>query len=166
MAVIHTLVRKSEHIKAFDLRQTLAGVWDLTASKAEPPHPDSTFHLDMKNDSGESVVGDEDGRDKVDEKDFMPGGKYRRSYYSCITLYCVAYQLPAIVKPFLHYEFQQPGKWVMGTGWLLGTTSSSRLDTLLMMYVSSQFLTCLVHSLNIGYNGVVNLGVLPKSKHI
>lgn len=89
MTVIHTLVAKSEHVndaalnlnaKAFELRQTLAGVWDLAPSTTEPPHHSKTFHLDMKNESGESVVGDEDERVKVDERDFMPGGKYRCSY--------------------------------------------------------------------------------------
>ena len=25
----------------------------------------------------------------------------------------------AIVKIFVHYEFQEPGKWAMGTGWLI-----------------------------------------------
>ena len=25
----------------------------------------------------------------------------------------------AIVKLFIHYEFQQPGRWAMGTGWLI-----------------------------------------------
>ena len=86
MAIVSTLVAKSHGVhdaalnlnaKAFELRQTLAGVWDLKPATTEAPDPTSTFHLDMKNDSGESVVGDEDERVKVEAVHFAPGGKYR-----------------------------------------------------------------------------------------
>ncbi|MCJ1438955.1 hypothetical protein MMC27_008345 [Xylographa pallens] len=111
MAIVSTLVAKSRGVhdaalnlnaKAFELRQTLAGVWDLKPATTEAPDPKSTFQLDMKNDSGESVVGNEDERVKVETVHFAPGGKYR-----------------SIVKLFIHYEFQDPGKWAMGTGWLI-----------------------------------------------
>ena len=86
MAIINTLVAKSDNVnaaalnlnaKAFEIRRTLAGVWDLKPSTPEAPK--NTFHLDMKNPSGESVL-DEDERLKVPEKDFLPGGKYRCLY--------------------------------------------------------------------------------------
>ena len=86
MAVINTLVAKSDNIgaaalnlnaKAFEARQTLAGIWDLKPTTTAPPPPESTFQLDMKNATDESVVGEGDERVKVEEKDFMPGGKYR-----------------------------------------------------------------------------------------
>ena len=86
MAVIHTLVAKSDNIraaalnlnaKAFEARQTLAGIWDLNPTATAPPPPESTFQLDMKNHIDESVVGEGDERVKVEEKDIMPGGKYR-----------------------------------------------------------------------------------------
>ena len=85
MAIINNtpLVAKSTDIhaaalnlnaKAFEVRKTIAGVWDLkpTAAKA----PESAFNLDMKNDSGESVVEGDD-RVRVDDKHFQAGGKYR-----------------------------------------------------------------------------------------
>ena len=87
MAVISTLVAKSEdtraaalnlNAKAFEIRQTLAGVWDLKPSNDDVPK--DTLHLDMKNASHESVVGDNDERTKVNEQHYMPGGKYRCSY--------------------------------------------------------------------------------------
>ena len=86
MAVINTLVAKSDNIraaalnlnaKAFEARQTLAGIWDLKPTATAPPPPESTFQLDMKNATDESVVGEGDERVKVEEQDFMPGGKYR-----------------------------------------------------------------------------------------
>lgn len=63
--------------KVSEVRQTLAGVWDLKPSATAPPAPESTFQLDMKNSSDESVFGEGDERVKVAEKDYMPGGKYR-----------------------------------------------------------------------------------------
>ena len=84
MAIINTTVARSNNVrdaalnlnaKAFEFRQTLAGIWDLKPSASEAP--ESAFSLDMKNESGESVVGDGDERTKVHEKDFAPGGKYR-----------------------------------------------------------------------------------------
>ncbi|KAL8729292.1 MAG: hypothetical protein Q9181_005046 [Wetmoreana brouardii] len=111
MAIIKNVVAKSNNThaaalnlnaKTFELRQTLAGIWDLKPTATAPPPPQSSFQLDMKNHTDESVFGEGDERVKVDKKHFMPGGKYR-----------------SIAKLFIHYEFQEPGKWAMGTGWLI-----------------------------------------------
>jgi len=84
MAIITSQVSKSNDIqqaalnltaKAFELRQTIAGVWDLGSSDAAPA--ESAVSLDMTNPSSESVIHGEDGRKPVPEKDFLPGGKYR-----------------------------------------------------------------------------------------
>ena len=92
MAVINTLVAKSKDVnaaalnlnaKAFEIRRTLAGIWDLKPCGTEVPK--DTIHLDMKNPTDESVIGEGDERVKVDEKHFMPGGKYRCLYLpSCL----------------------------------------------------------------------------------
>ena len=63
--------------KAFELRRTLAAVWDLNPSGAEPPAPEAAISLDMKNEGTESVVGEGDERVKVGNDHFAPGGKYR-----------------------------------------------------------------------------------------
>lgn len=85
MSITNTLVAKSDNTsiaalnlnqKAFEIRQTIAGVWDLKPSTSEAPESASVSSLDMRNDSQESVLG-EDERIKVSAKDFMPGGKYR-----------------------------------------------------------------------------------------
>ncbi|KAF6227395.1 hypothetical protein HO133_008839 [Letharia lupina] len=111
MAVIKTTVAKSQdikdaalnlNIKAYEVRRTLAAVWDVEPTRAQPPPPEAAFSLDMKNESSESVIGDGDERVLVDKMHFAPGGKYR-----------------SIVKLFVHYEFQKPGSWAMGTGWLI-----------------------------------------------
>lgn len=86
MAVINTTVARSRDVKdaalnlnakAFEVRRTLAAVWDLKASAAEPPPTSEAFSLDMKNESHESVVGEGDERVKVADVHFAPGGKYR-----------------------------------------------------------------------------------------
>ena len=86
MAVISTVVAKSGNTraaalnlnaKAYEVRQTVAGIWDLKPCDTKPPPPSSTFQLDMKNQADESVVDGSDERVKVDDKHFMPGGKYR-----------------------------------------------------------------------------------------
>ncbi|KAL6718682.1 hypothetical protein ACLMJK_002916 [Lecanora helva] len=111
MAVIKTAVATSHdvrdaalnlNVKAYEVRRTLAAVWDVEPTQAKPPPPESAFSLDMKNESSESVVGEGDERIQVDRVHFAPGGKYR-----------------SIVKLFIHYEFQKPGGWAMGTGWLI-----------------------------------------------
>lgn len=88
MAIINTLVAKSADVhaaalnlneKAYQIRQTIAGVWDLKPTVSEAPESADAFSLDMKNDTHESVV-DGDERIKVLEDDFMPGGKYRCKY--------------------------------------------------------------------------------------
>lgn len=88
--------------KAYDVRRTVAAVWHVKPTAAHSPSPEATFSLDMTNHSEESVVDGNDERVLVDKANFAPGGKYR-----------------SIVKLFIHYEFQQPGSWAMGTGWLI-----------------------------------------------
>jgi hypothetical protein len=86
MTVIKSTVAKSNDIrdaalninlKAYEVRRTLAAVWDLKPTGTAPPAPAEAFSLDMKNESGESVVGDDDGRVRVQKAHFSPGGKYR-----------------------------------------------------------------------------------------
>ncbi|KAL9106121.1 MAG: hypothetical protein Q9227_008821 [Pyrenula ochraceoflavens] len=110
MAIINTVVAKSQDVKdaalninakAFEVRRTLAAVWDLKPTDSKPPIPAETLSLDMKNPGQESVVGG-DERVRVPDHDFAPGGKYR-----------------SIVKIFTHYEFQKPDSWAHGTGWLI-----------------------------------------------
>ncbi|CAD6585747.1 MAG: hypothetical protein ASARMPREDX12_002107 [Alectoria sarmentosa] len=111
MTDIKTTVAKSHdvngaalnlNVKTYEVRRTLAAVWDVEPTHAQPPAPETTFSLDMINESSESVVGEVDERVLVDKIHFAPGGKYR-----------------SIVKLFLHYEFQKPERWAMGTGWLI-----------------------------------------------
>ena len=111
------------NVKAHEVRRTLAAVWSLQSTHVKPPSPESTFSLDMKNESSESVVGDDD-RVLVDKSDFAPGGKYRcefnqfRLFFPCSHITHGSSVL-AIVKLFIHYEFQTPGMWAMATGWLV-----------------------------------------------
>lgn len=110
MTVVKATVAKSKdvkdaalnlNVKAYEVRRTLAAVWNLESTRAEVPAPEATFSLNMRNEGSESVVG-EDDRVLVDKMHFAPGGKYR-----------------SIVKIFTHYEFQPPGRWFIGTGWLI-----------------------------------------------
>lgn len=84
MAVIKTSVAKSNdikdaalnlNVKAYEVRRTLAAVWDVEPTHAQPP--ESALSLDMKNESSESVVGEVDERVLVEKRHFAPGGKYR-----------------------------------------------------------------------------------------
>ena len=86
MTVIKTTVAQSKdvkdaalnlNVKAYEVRRTLAAVWNLGPTRAEPPAPEATFSLNMRNESAESVVGAEDERVLVDNMHFAPGGKYR-----------------------------------------------------------------------------------------
>ena len=86
MAVIKTTVAKSNdvkdaalnlNVKAYEVRRTLAAVWNVKPTREQPPPPEAAFSLDMKNESSESVVGDGDERVLVDKSHFAPGGKYR-----------------------------------------------------------------------------------------
>ena len=86
MTVIKTTVAKSNDVqdaalnlnfKAYELRRTLAAVWNLQSTSAQSPAPEATFSLDMKNEGPESVVGDGDDRVLVDQIHFAPSGKYR-----------------------------------------------------------------------------------------
>ena len=86
MAAIKTAVAKSRdikdaalnlNVKAYEVRRTLAAVWNLAPTRAEPPAPEAAFSLNMVNEGSESVVGAEDERVLVDKVHFAPGGKYR-----------------------------------------------------------------------------------------
>ena len=86
MTVIKTSVAKSNNIKdaalnlnlkAYEVRRTLAAVWELDPTPAQPPPPEAAFSLDMRNEGAESVVGGSDERALVDKTHFAPGGKYR-----------------------------------------------------------------------------------------
>lgn len=81
------------------LRQTIAGVWDLNTTTAQPPQ--TTTFLAHKNPGEESVLEGGDERVLVEPKFFAPGGKYR-----------------SIVKLFIKYE-NMPTKFAHGTGWLI-----------------------------------------------
>ena len=86
MALIKTSVAKSYdvkdaalnlNVKAYEVRRTLAAIWNVKPTRAQPPPPEAAFSLDMKNESSESVVGEGDERTLVDRVHFAPGGKYR-----------------------------------------------------------------------------------------
>ena len=86
MSEIKTIVAKSQdvkdaalnlNVKAYEVRRTLAAVWNVQPTRAQPPSPEAAFSLDMKNESQESVLGNSDERRLVDNIHFAPGGKYR-----------------------------------------------------------------------------------------
>ena len=86
MTIIKTSVSKSKdvkdaalnlNVKAYEVRRTLAAVWNLAPTRAEPPAPEVTFPFNMRNEGSESVAGDYDERVLVDKIHFAPGGKYR-----------------------------------------------------------------------------------------
>ena len=85
MPVINTTVAKSRDVKdaalnlnakAYEVRRTLAAVWDLRATAAKPPPPGAAESLDMRNESDESVISKRDRRIKVPDVHLAPGGKY------------------------------------------------------------------------------------------
>lgn len=76
------------NLKAYEFRRTLAAVWNVKPTRAEPPPAEAAISLDMKNESIESVVGDGDERLKVDNIHFAPGGKYRCEFITSCTLLC------------------------------------------------------------------------------
>ena len=97
MAVIKTAVAKSNdvkdaalnlNVKAYEVRRTLAAVWEVQPTRKEAPPPEASFSLDMKNESSESVVGDDDERVLVDKAHFAPGGKYRCKSLASIVIKC------------------------------------------------------------------------------
>lgn len=63
--------------KAYDVRRTVAAVWNVKPTAPQSPSPEATFSLDMTNSSEESVVDGGDERVLVDKSSFAPGGKYR-----------------------------------------------------------------------------------------
>lgn len=86
MSEVKTSVAKSNdvkdaalnlNVKAYELRRTMAAVWNLRSTPKQPPSPEAAFSLDMKNEGEESVVGGSDERRLVDKAHFAPGGKYR-----------------------------------------------------------------------------------------
>lgn len=87
MAIINSTVARSADVKdaalnlnakAFELRRTIVGVWELKPSTSEAP--ESAASLDMKNASDESVIDGGDERELVSEQHFNQGGKYRCEY--------------------------------------------------------------------------------------
>ena len=85
MAVANSDVARSDdvkeaalnlNLKAYESRRTLAAVWDLRVQGNEKP-PQSSFSLDIKNDSDESIMRDTDERVLVNPVHFGIGGKYR-----------------------------------------------------------------------------------------
>lgn len=127
MTGIKTTVAKSHdvkdaalnlNVKAYEVRRTLAAVWDVEPTRAQPPAPEATFSLDMKNESSESVVGEIDERVLVDKIHFAPGGKYRCKslaiafvQYTSLTLLCSNCKaLPAL---------RVPKAWELGHGYWL-----------------------------------------------
>lgn len=86
MTGIKTTVAKSQgtkdaalnlNVKAYEVRRTLAAVWDTEPTRAQPPSPESAESLDMVNPGAENIVGEADERVLVDKSHFAPGGKYR-----------------------------------------------------------------------------------------
>ena len=86
MAAIKTAVAKSNNtrdaalnlnVKAYEVRRTLAAVWEVEPTSAQPPAPESAFSLDMVNPSAESAIDEPDERMLVEKIHFAPGGKYR-----------------------------------------------------------------------------------------
>ena len=105
--------------KAYELRHTIAAVWDLPPGSSVPPSPESAEALNATNPGEESVVG-QDGRKLVPDVHFSPGGKYRCTHLCRgMTSYHLLTSSTAIVKLFMRYEFSEPGKYYIGTGWLV-----------------------------------------------
>jgi hypothetical protein len=57
------------------LSDTIVGLWDLKETDGNTP--ENVVHLPYSNGRDENVVNPVDGRNLVDEKDYMPGGKFR-----------------------------------------------------------------------------------------
>ena len=99
------------------------GVWNLRSTEfTEIEAPENTESLFSAN-ADESVIG-VDGRKKVSNKDFMPGGKYHCEPALTKPLSLgkstILIKLQAIVKLFLRFEGQNKnGPWAMATGWLI-----------------------------------------------
>jgi hypothetical protein len=127
MAIVSSIVAKSTNTstaalnlnaKAYEVRQTVAGIWDLAATPAEALAPEATFQLDMKNESGESVIGENDERVQVPDQDFAPGGKYRCMYLPM--LLCAYVDSVFSHRQALHsLRVSEAWQWAMGTGWLI-----------------------------------------------
>lgn len=86
MPIIDTLVSKSNdtkhaalnlNAKTFQLRRTLAAVWDLDPSTADLPSQESTLSLDSANEPSDTSFASSDGRVKVQPHDLAPEGRYR-----------------------------------------------------------------------------------------
>ena len=105
------------NLKAYEVRRTLAAVWDLKPTPAQPPSPEATFSLNMKNESQESVVGD-DERLLVDKAHFAPGGKYRcKSILIAFLLYDMLMWLRSNCKAL--HPLRVPKAWKLGHGYRL-----------------------------------------------
>ena len=127
MSVIKTTVAKSKdvkdaalnlNVKAYEVRRTLAAVWNVQSTRAQPPSPQATFSLDMKNESFESIVGEEDDRVLVDKIHFAPGGKYRCQSIKFAFILCIL-----LISSCSNFEAFHPLRvskaWEMGHGYRL-----------------------------------------------
>ena len=86
MPIIDTLVNKSNdtkdaalnlNAKTFELRRTLAAVWDLNPTTSDLPSQHSTFSHDPGNEPSESYFAPSDERVRVQPHEFAPDGRYR-----------------------------------------------------------------------------------------
>lgn len=76
--------------KAFQLRTTLAAVWDFNTGRVQSLAPESAESFGAVNPGAESVVGTDD-RKKVDKAHYAPGGKYR-----CQWIFHITFQAPEV----------------------------------------------------------------------
>ena len=78
----HSLEEQALSINAAtnELRQTIAGVWDMAKTGAQPPSKSEMTVLKRVNPGQESVVEGDD-RQLVAAEHFAPGGKYRGMRY-------------------------------------------------------------------------------------
>ena len=154
MAVLTTTVAKSNdvrdaalnlNVKAYEVRRTLAAVWNVQATKAQPPSPESVSSLDMKSEGTKFVVG-EDDRMLVDKKDFAPGGKYRCESIKILNSFSTAYvfsQQLSSSPSATSLQSRTNGSWVLAGS--LRLTSWSRQAI-------------------VATTGAINMGVRMKSK--
>ena len=125
MTVIKTTVAKSRdvkdaalnlNVKAYEVRRTLAAVWNLGPTRADPPAPEAAFSLDMRNEGSESVIGEGDERVLVDKMHFAPGGKYR---CKLITIAFIEYRSLTWLRSNCKdlHPLRVPALWALGYGY-------------------------------------------------
>ncbi len=127
MTDLKTTVAKSQdvkdaalnlNVKAYEVRRTLAAVWNVQSTRAQPPSPEAIFSLDMKNESSESIVGEEDDRVLVDKSHFAPGGKYRCQSINFAFILCKLLIFSCSNCKALH-PLRVPKAWELGYGYRL-----------------------------------------------